>query len=128
MKGKLIYSSAILISALLFLLIVGTTFTRAQVPSPPTTGSQPAIENGNTGQGPLQSIPPSGPPSKSRIDGWFNRSGSGLFIVLTPFATGVTLLILLLLILSPFLFSIGSKRAKRGYFKTISYARQRRYA
>lgn len=116
-----------LISALFFLLLVGTTSAWAQIAAPPTQGSAPSVEDGTVDPGPAQSVPSESPP-KSRIDGWFNRSGSGLFIALTPFATAVALLILLLIILTPFLLRAGSRRSKRGYFKTVSYARQRRYA
>ncbi len=114
-------------SALLFFMLAGTTSASAQMTSPPTQETQPSVGNGNVGQGAEQSAPSESPP-RSRIEGWFNRSGSGLFIALTPFATGVALFILLLVILLPFLFRAGSRRAKRGYFKTVSYSRQRRVA
>lgn len=70
---------------------------------------------------------PAEPPQRSRVAGWFNRSGSGLFISLTPFATAVTLLVLLLIILLPFLIRAAYKRGPRGYFKTV-HTGQRRVA
>lgn len=61
---------------------------------------------------------------QSQFKGWFNRSGSGLFISLTPFATAVSLAILVLAILLPILIGAASRRRSRGYFKTYPHARQ----
>lgn len=75
----------------------------------------------------MEGSAPAEPPQRSRVDGWLNRSGSGLFISLTPFATGVTLLVLLLIILLPFLIRAAYKGGTRGYFKTV-HTGQRRVA
>lgn len=113
-----------LISSLLFLLLFWTTAASAQSANPPSTQTPPSsLENNSPGEGGA----PTEPPQRSRADGWFNRSGSGLFISLTPFATAVTLLVLLLIILLPFLIRAAYKRGTRGYFKTV-HTGQRRVA
>lgn len=113
-----------LISSLLFLLLFWTTAASAQSANPPPTQNPPSsLENNSPGEGGA----PAEPPQRSRADGWFNRSGSGLFISLTPFATAVTLLVLLLIILLPFLIRAAYKRGTRGYFKTV-HTGQRRVA
>jgi hypothetical protein len=120
--------SKALLSTLLLLLLFWTTSASAQNERASSTQTpQPSVENGRTEEG-MQGSTPVESPRRSRVEGWFNRSGSGLFIALTPFATVVTLLVLLLLILLPLLLGAAFRRKKRGYFKTVSYTRQRRYA
>jgi len=114
------------VSSLLFLLLFGTAVASAQSTNPEATQPPPSsVENSRVGE--HGGSAPVEPLQRSRATGWFNRSGSGLFIALTPFATAMTLSVLLLLILLPFLFRIAYRRGKKGYFKTV-YARQRRYA
>jgi hypothetical protein len=114
------------ITLISFLLLLGAGTASAQSVTPPLQDSQPSMETSGAEEG-MQGSAPVEPPARSRVDSWFNRSGSGLFIALTPFATGVTLLVLLLLILLPLLFRTAYRRGKSGYFKTIS-TRQRRIA
>lgn len=113
----------VVMSSLLFLMLFWTTSALAQ--SPPSAQEPPSSVESSPGGGTQGSVPADSP-QRSRIDGWFNRSGSGLFVSLTPFATTVTLFVLLLLILLPFLLRAVYRRGKRGYFTV--YARQRRYA
>ena len=115
-----------LISFLLFLLLFWTTAALAQSagPSSPTQTPPSTLENSTPGEG-MAGGAPAEPPQRSRADGWFNRSGSGLFISLTPFATAVTLLVLLLIILLPFLIRAAYKRGTRGYFKTVHTGQRR---
>lgn len=124
MKRKLYVSLVITLVSFLFLL-VGAGTASAQSVTPPGQDSQASVENSRAEEATQGSVPVS--PIRSRVDVWFNRSGSGLFIALTPFATSVTLLVLLLSILLPFLFRAAYRRGKRGYFKTV-YTGQRRHA
>lgn len=124
---KRAYESSITLISFLFLLLIGTATASAQSASPPAQDTQPSVESSRT-EGVQESTPPIQSPARSRATGWFNRSGSGVFIALTPFATAVTLIVLLLLIVLPLLLRAAFKRKTRGYFKTVSYARQRRYA
>ncbi|GEM_PF-4078027 len=123
-KGSLYYdhSAQAFIAVLLFFFLIGTDSTWAQTANLPTQNFPPSIENGTAGTG--QGAPSESPP-RSHVGGWLNRSGLGLLIVLTPFATGVTLLILLLIILS---LIVRAVKPRKGYFKTVPYQRQRRYA
>lgn len=114
------------ISSLLFLLLLWTTVASAQSAGPPAQTPPSTLENSTPGEG-MEGGVPAEPPQRSRADGWFNRSGSGLFISLTPFATAVTLLVLLLIILLPFFIRAAYKRGTRGYFKTV-HTGQRRVA
>ncbi|MDC4203400.1 MAG: hypothetical protein MPW14_04150 [Candidatus Manganitrophus sp.] len=114
-----------LVSFLLFLLLFWTTAALAQSANPPPTQTPPTtLENSTPGEG-MEGGASAEPPQRSRADGWFNRSGSGLFISLTPFATAVTLLVLLLIILLPFFIRAAYKRGTRGYFKTVQTGQRR---
>lgn len=125
MKRLVFSESRALIPALLLLVWLGSTAVWGQVaaPTPPDSGA--AVER-DTGNAPAPAGAPT-PGQKSQFHGWFNRSGSGLIIFLTPFATAVTLLLLFLILLSPLLLRAG-RREKKGYFRAVPYARQRRYS
>lgn len=111
--------------SLLFLLLLWTAAASAQSPgSPPAQTPPSSVENSSPGGG-IEGGAPAEPPQRSRIDGWFNRSGSGLFISLTPFATAVTLLVLLLIVLLPFLIRTAYRKGTRGYFKTVHTGQRR---
>jgi hypothetical protein len=99
--------------------MMGAVIVSAQMTETPAT-PHPQIQDGGA------QTQTTSPADRSHLTGWFNRSGSGLFIALTPFATAVTSLVLLLLILLLILMKASSAKKNRGYFKTVAYARQRR--
>ncbi|MBI3804374.1 MAG: hypothetical protein HY282_11505 [Nitrospirae bacterium] len=113
------------IPALLLLVWLGTTVAWGEVAAQTAPNATPSIERNGDPSNPESNSAPT-PPPKSQIHGWFNRSGAGLLLSLTPFATGVTLLILLLILLSPLL--IRALTRERGYFRAVPYTRQRRFS
>lgn len=114
-----------MVSFLLLLLLFSTTAALAQSAGPPPIQTPPSsLENDTRGEG-IEEGAPAAPPRNSRVAGWFNRSGSGFFISLTPFATAVTLLALLLIILLPFLVRAAYKRGTKGYFKIVHTGQRR---
>ena len=115
------YLNGVLLSMYLLSLlwILGSTGVVAQsdlAPCPP----QQQLQTGGERELP----PPSSraPVEQSQFKAWFHRTGSGLFISLTPFATAVVLALLLLIILIPIVIG-ASQRRSRGYFKTIPHGR-----
>lgn len=116
MKRKMLVCLMILIG-LLFLNMESRAFAQDGVEETPGQAMQQQPSEQTKQEGPSPAAP------KSEFSGWFNRTGSGLFISLTPFATAVAILILLLILVVPI--AVGTKRQKRsrGYFKTIPHAR-----
>jgi hypothetical protein len=115
------YLNTVLLTMFLLTLVwTGKNGVSAQsnIDSPPPIEQQrqTGVENQPTEQASSTVV------QQSRFKAWFNRSGSGLFISLTPFATAVTLAVLLLVILIPILMSAKNQK-RAGYFKTIPYAR-----
>lgn len=116
------YLNGVLLSMYLLSLlwILGSTGVVAQsdlAPSP----SQQQVQTG--GEREMAPPSPGAPVEQSQFKAWFHRTGSGLFISLTPFATAVVLALLLLIILVPIVIGASQKRS-RGYFKTIPHGRQ----
>ena len=109
---------------LLFVLYVagGSAIALGETQDLPTL--PPTVEEG--GSRPEEALPSKTAEEHSRLTGWFNRSGAGLFIALTPFATTVAIAVILLLTLIAILMRVSYKRKRQGYFRTIPYARQRR--
>ena len=114
------YLNSVLLSMYLLTLLwaMGSTGVVAQSDISPAPAQQQVQGQGERQPPPL---PPS-PVEESRFKIWFHRTGSGLFISLTPFATAVTVAVLLLIILVPILVGASQKRS-RGYFKTIPHGR-----
>ena len=116
------YLNSVLLSMFLLTLLsaeIGGVSAQNNVDSPPSAeqGVQPPTENQPI-QGASSTVV-----QESQFKGWFNRTGAGLFISLTPFATAVTVgVILLILLISIWAGARNQKRA-RGYFETIPHSR-----
>lgn len=115
------YLNGVLLSMYLLSLlwIVGSTGVVAQSDLNPIP-NRPQIQQQAQREPAPQS--PSSPVEQSQFKVWFHRTGSGLFISLTPFATAVALALLLLIILVPIVIGANQKRS-RGYFKTVPHGR-----
>ncbi len=121
MRFKYLNSALLSMYLLSLFWTAGTTRVAAQSEFTSTPFAQQEIQNQPEGQSmPETSLPAT---QKNQFKAWFNRTGSGLIISLTPFATAVTLAVLLLIIFVPILIGAISQKRSRGYFKTIPHVR-----